>query len=155
MVVADSLAPNRSNFTLKTVLYGLWLNSVCSLQCHNELNGVSNHQPHHCLLKHLFRRRSKKTSKLSVTGLCVGNSRVTGEFPHKGPVTQKMLPFDDLIIFLCEYFHCVLHCLPLSAIVYTAILLCLTYLCLVRSDVIMIFKQTTQVIHAELHIYHM
>ena len=29
----------------------------------------------------LFRRRSKKTSKLCVTGLCVGNSPVTGEFP--------------------------------------------------------------------------
>ena len=27
------------------------------------------------------RRRSKKTSKLLVTGLCVGNSPVTGEFP--------------------------------------------------------------------------
>ena len=29
----------------------------------------------------LFRRRSKKTSKLCVTGLCVGNSPWTGEFP--------------------------------------------------------------------------
>ena len=29
----------------------------------------------------LFRRRSKKTSKLRVTGLCEGNSSVTGEFP--------------------------------------------------------------------------
>ena len=28
-----------------------------------------------------FRRRSKKTSKLRVTGLCVGNSPVAGEFP--------------------------------------------------------------------------
>ena len=27
-----------------------------------------------------FRRRSKKTSKLRVTGLCAGNSQVTGEF---------------------------------------------------------------------------
>ena len=29
----------------------------------------------------LFRRRSKKTSKLRVNGLCVGNSPGTGEFP--------------------------------------------------------------------------
>ena len=36
---------------------------------HNGLDGVSNHQPHHCLLNHLFWRRSKKTSKLRVTGL--------------------------------------------------------------------------------------
>ena len=48
---------------------------------HNGRDGVSNHQPHDCLLKQLFRRRSKKTSKLRVTGLCVGNSPVTGEFP--------------------------------------------------------------------------
>ena len=33
-----------------------------------------------CLLNRLFRRRSKKTSKLRVTGLCAGNSLVTGEF---------------------------------------------------------------------------
>ena len=45
---------------------------------HNDHDGVSNHQPHGCLLNRLFRRRSKKTSKLRVTGLCVGNS---GEFP--------------------------------------------------------------------------
>ena len=44
-------------------------------------DGVSNHQSHHCLLNCLFRWRSKKTLKLRVTGLCVGNSPVTGEFP--------------------------------------------------------------------------
>ena len=48
---------------------------------HNGHDGVSNHQPHDCLLNLLFRRRSKKTSKLRVTGLCAGNSPVTGEFP--------------------------------------------------------------------------
>ena len=42
---------------------------------------ISNHQPHDCLLNRLFRHRSKKTSKLRVTGLCVGNSQGTGEFP--------------------------------------------------------------------------
>ena len=49
--------------------------------CHNGHDGVSNHQPHHCLCNRLFRRRSKKTSKLHVTGLCAGNSPVTCEFP--------------------------------------------------------------------------
>ena len=48
---------------------------------HNGHDSVSNHQPHHCLLNRLFRRRSKKTSKLHVTGLCAGNSPGTGEFP--------------------------------------------------------------------------
>ena len=48
---------------------------------HNEHDGVLNHQPYHCLLNRLFRRRSKKTSKLRVIGLCAGNSTMTGEFP--------------------------------------------------------------------------
>ena len=47
---------------------------------HNELDSVSNHQPHDCLLNRLFRRRSMKTSKLRVTDLCAGNSPGTGEF---------------------------------------------------------------------------
>ena len=44
---------------------------------HNDHDGVSDHQPHDCLLNRLFWRISKKTSKLSVTGLCAG----TSEFP--------------------------------------------------------------------------
>ena len=47
----------------------------------NGRDSVSNHQPHDCLLNRLFRRRSKKTSKLHITGLCAGNSPETGEFP--------------------------------------------------------------------------
>ena len=47
---------------------------------HNDHAGVSNHQPPGCLLNRLFRRKSKKTSKLRVTGLCAGNSPGTGEF---------------------------------------------------------------------------
>ena len=48
---------------------------------HNDHDSVSNHQPHHCLLSRLFGRRSKKTSKLRVAGLCAGNSPGIGEFP--------------------------------------------------------------------------
>ena len=65
---------------------------------HNDHDGVSNHQPHGCLLNRLFRHRSKKTSKLRVTGLCVGNSPGPVNYPHKGPVTQKMFPFHDVIM---------------------------------------------------------
>ena len=47
----------------------------------NGRDGVSNHQSHHCLFNCLFiERRSKETLKLRVTGLCAGNSPVTGEF---------------------------------------------------------------------------
>ena len=54
---------------------------------HNERDGVSNHQPHDCLFNRLFRHTWKKTSKLRVTvrvtGLCEGNSPLTGEFPSQ------------------------------------------------------------------------
>ena len=65
---------------------------------HNDHDGVSNHQPHCCLPNLKFRRRSKKTSKLRVTGLCAGNSPGPVNSPHKGPVTRKMFPFDDVIM---------------------------------------------------------
>ena len=71
---------------------------------HNDHDGVSNHQPRGCLLNHLFRRRSKKTSKFRVTGLCVGISPGPVNSPHKGPVTRKMFPFDDVIM--------VVRCVP-------------------------------------------
>ena len=48
---------------------------------HNGRDGVSNHQPHDCLLNRLFGHKSKKTSKLRVNGFCEGNSPGTGEFP--------------------------------------------------------------------------
>ena len=50
---------------------------------YNGRDGVSNHRRLGCLLNRLFRLKSrpKKTSKLCVTGLCEGNSPVTGEFP--------------------------------------------------------------------------
>ena len=55
--------------------------SITLQWCHNGRDSFSNHQPHHCLLNRLFRRRSNKTWKLHVTGLCAGNSPATGEFP--------------------------------------------------------------------------
>ena len=54
------------------------------LRCrHNEHDGVSNHQRLDDLLNRSFRRTSRKTSKLRVTGFCEGNSPVTGEFPSQ------------------------------------------------------------------------
>ena len=49
----------------------------------NEHDGVSNHQPHGCLLNRFYRRRSKKTSKLRVTSLCEGtNGQQRGKCFH-------------------------------------------------------------------------
>ena len=50
---------------------------------HNGRHGVSNHLHLDCLLSRLFRRISKNTSKLRVTGLCDGNPPVTGGYPSQ------------------------------------------------------------------------
>ena len=64
---------------------------------HNAGDGISNHQSHDCLLNRLFRRRSKKTSKLCVTGLCEEIQWWSVNSLHKGPVTWKLFPFDDIM----------------------------------------------------------
>ena len=72
---------------------------------HNGLDGVSNHQPHDCLLNRLFRRKSKKASKLRVTVLCAGNSPVTGEFP-----AQRASNAESVSIWWCHHvFWCLCH----------------------------------------------
>ena len=68
----------------------------------NGHDSVSNHQPHHCLLNRSFGCRSKKTSKLRVTGLCAGNSSRPVNSPHKWPVTRKIIPFNDVIMALID-----------------------------------------------------
>ena len=59
---------------------------------------VSKHQARDCLLNRLFRRSSKKTPKLRVTGLCERVHRWPVNSPHKGTVTRKMFSFDDVIM---------------------------------------------------------
>ena len=56
--------------------YSVWPIYHYSDVMHDGHDVVSNHQRLECLLSRLFRRRSKKTSKLYVIGVCV-----TGEFP--------------------------------------------------------------------------
>ena len=48
---------------------------------HNKRHGISNHRRLDCLLNRSFMRRSKRTSKLRVTGRCGWNLPVMSEFP--------------------------------------------------------------------------
>ena len=78
---------------------------VDSLQSrHNERGSVSNHQPHGCLLNRLFRRRSKKTSELRVTGLCAGNSPGIGGFPAQraSNVENVSILWRHLVVWCCR-----------------------------------------------------
>ena len=47
---------------------------------------------------HSIRRRSKKTSNSASLAFVKGIHRWPVNSPHKGPVTRKMLPFDDVVI---------------------------------------------------------
>ena len=64
---------------------------------HNGCDGISNHLPRDCLLKRLFRPRSKKTSKLSLA-FVRGIHQWRVNSPHKGPITWKMFPFVKVIL---------------------------------------------------------
>ena len=88
VVIFTSFANSISNVFLVLSLFFLkvvWLINyfLSSLRWHhNGGDSVSNHQPREGLLiRRLIRCRSKKTSKLRVAGLCMGNSPGTGEFP--------------------------------------------------------------------------
>ena len=97
MLVTDALVPNKrhaisnhhTDSTVTTVSHGLYHTTYAWYCSHplqwrnNEHDGVSNHQRQDCLFNRSFRRRSKKSSKLRVTGLREGNLPVTGGFPSQ------------------------------------------------------------------------
>ena len=75
----------------KAAMNQLFKVAMLSLQWrHKWRHGLSNHQPHDCLLNRLLRRRPKKTSKHCVTGFVRGIHRWPMNSPHKWPVTRKM-----------------------------------------------------------------
>ena len=79
--VSDNERIRHVYVTLAQTVYISSESPTTLLWRHNGRDGVSNHQPHDCIPNRSFRRTSKKTPKLRVTGLCAGNSPVTGEFP--------------------------------------------------------------------------
>ena len=87
---------------------------------HNERDGVSNHQPPGCLLNRLFKAQIKETLKLRVTGLCDGNSPMTGEFP-----AQRASNAENVSIW---WRHHVKQCWPISLTQYSVTRLqCVNY----------------------------
>ena len=70
--------------------------TVCiflGIYCNDESDGVSNHQPHDSWTNRLFNAQIKENSKLRITGLCEGNSLMTGEF-----TAQRASNADDVSI---------------------------------------------------------
>ena len=64
---------------------------------HNEHDGVSNQRRIKYLPNRLFRRRSKKTPKFCVAGLCEGNPLVTGAF-----LSQRASNAEKVSIWWCH-----------------------------------------------------
>ena len=93
-------------YSIICLVRGYFSESIVSIQWrHNEPDGVSNHQPLDCFLNRLFRRRSKKTSKLHVTGLCGGNSPVIGDFSRQRASIAGNVSWRHHVLE-----HCLLRC---------------------------------------------
>ena len=100
------LSENKQKHWLKSAF--LWLAGVQPIDAasgmrwlqwhHNGLNGVPNHDPHHCLLNRLFRSWSKKHQSSASLAFVRGIRRGPVNSPHTWPVTWKMFPVDDVII---------------------------------------------------------
>ena len=74
---------------------------ICSFNAvlwrHNENDGVSNHQPHHCLLNLLDQRKYQSSASLAFV---LRIHRWPVNSPHKWPVTRIMFRFDDVIMVI-------------------------------------------------------
>ena len=64
---------------------------------------VANPLLKRCLINRLFRRRSKESSKLRVSGLCEGIHLSLWVSVHKWAVTWKIFPFDDVIMMMIHF----------------------------------------------------
>ena len=72
--------------------------------CHNELDGVWNHQRLDYALAQTFdpayqRKHQSSASLAFVRGI----HRLSVDSPHKGPVTRKTFPFDGVIMILSTF----------------------------------------------------
>ena len=83
-----------------------WLNMDGSLQPsftlqwrHNEHDGVSDHQSRDCFTQPFIQAQIKKHQSSASLGFVRGIHRSPVNSPHKGPVTRKMFPFDDVIMY--------------------------------------------------------
>ena len=89
----------------------LFLDKAYSLQWrHNERDGVSNHQPHDCLLNCYSGTDERKHQRSASLAFVRGIQRWPVNSPHKGPITRKMFPLDDVIMmFAMTAFFCLLY----------------------------------------------
>ena len=107
--VASAVPIFKDNWYRQHRLAVLWCTAVWAITVvrdslpwrHNERDGVSNHQPLDYLLNRLFKAQIKeKNQSFASLAFVRGIHRWPVNSPHKGPVTRKMFPLDDVIMLL-------------------------------------------------------
>ena len=87
-----------------TVMLKRWTRIRKSLKWrHNGRYSVSNHLPHDCLLNRYSDADQRKHQSSASLAFVWGIHRGPVNFPHKWPVTRKMFPFDDVIMWFRQY----------------------------------------------------
>ena len=89
---------NISLDKLRTIIVPLYNNKKTLRWRHDEHDVVSNHQSHDCLLNFYSGADQRKHQSSASLAFARGIHRASVNSPHKGPVTRKMFPFDDIIM---------------------------------------------------------
>ena len=66
----------------------------------NDPHGTPNYRSIKCLFNSMPRLTKTKHQKSELLSLCQGIHRWPVDSPHKGTETPKMLPFDDVLLFI-------------------------------------------------------
>ena len=92
-----------------------WLRLPYPLQwCHNERDGVSNHQPHDFYSSVYSGADQRKHQSSASLAFVRGIHRWPVNSPLKGSVTWKMFPFDDVILLSLSWSHWNWKCLSMN-----------------------------------------
>ena len=94
-----SILHSKSYLCHSCVVLNMFHTGLYPLQwCHNGHDSISNHQPHDSTV-HSGADQRKHQSSPSLAFVRGIHGRLVNS-PHKGPVTWKMFPFDDIIMIM-------------------------------------------------------
>ena len=91
--------------TLKNVAFINAIVQFTSRWRHNELDGAFTHQPREFLLNRYSRADQRKHQSSASLAFVWGIHRWPVSSPHKGSVTRKMFPFDDVFMIYAIQQH--------------------------------------------------
>ena len=83
-----------------SIAWCIWLLPPIAVMSH-EHHSISNHWQLYCMINRLFRLTSKKTPKFCASLIPWWGGSPSVDFPHKGPVMQKLFPCHDITVECC------------------------------------------------------